>query len=455
MQGAQISVTSGDMTEAIELLNKLLKVESERDVPDTLNDHDILLLLERATLLQSKGNYAMSARDMVAVDQRLEGLDITHSNAKELAKYFYSASATDYRAPPYERLLLNTLNMINFLAQNDTEGARVEARRFTIMEQFYLDKEGKPLLPGLLALGNYISGAAFEASREYALAARYYSRAWHFGIRFEDLRARLIDLYRISNYTGRELDNPALELIREEAKNQGSMTFSEYVLRHQTGDTLVIVQYGMVPFKRATRVPASRALTSSSSLRGSYALDGSTRARALELVASGALNWIMLPELTTLGLPLRTSVSAKLRIDGKAIPLHLGMEVSRQVQTAWLAIAGPVLAAAITRMITRAIIGQAGQLSHEVAKNKSKNKKTKLIATLGWLTSMGAQAALSAADTPDTRSWTTLPAYIRIGRIKLSRGLHMADLLVEGRGDRRTLPVWPDRLNILNLSRIR
>src|SRR5690606_42032436 len=43
---------------------------------------------------------------------------------------------------------------------------------------------------------------------------------------------------------------------------------------------------------------------------------------------------------------------------------------------------------------------------------------------LGVLLSLGTQAALTAADTPDTRSWATLPARIAIGRVTVPPGEH-------------------------------
>ena len=42
----------------------------------------------------------------------------------------------------------------------------------------------------------------------------------------------------------------------------------------------------------------------------------------------------------------------------------------------------------------------------------------------GLLLSLGAQATLTAVDTPDTRSWETLPAHFSIARLRLSPGKH-------------------------------
>ena len=142
MRAAQFSIASGEIGTAIAFLNTQLEVEGIQQMPAVLDDHGTLLLLERATLLQAQRNYEMSARDMMAVDGRLEWFDIEGEGIEQLAAYFYSEDVKAYRAPAYERMLLNTLNMLNFVGMSDLEGARVEARRFRQLEQFYLESGG-------------------------------------------------------------------------------------------------------------------------------------------------------------------------------------------------------------------------------------------------------------------------------------------------------------------------
>ena len=102
----------------------------------------------------------------------------------------------------------------------------------------------------------------------------------------------------------------------------------------------------------------------------------------------------------------------------------------------------------------RAAIGQGTRAAGSAAA-QSDNSTTATLGVLGWLVGLGAEAAMSAADTPDTRSWTTLPEHIRLSRIKLPQGMHKAEIRVGSRVDRQTAPVWEDRLNIINFSRVR
>lgn len=450
---ARESVITGRSERALRLINRELGVPSLLEVPEDLDDDKALLLLERATLLQAQGRFELAARDMMIVDQRLEWLDIDGAGVKDIAKYLYSDDVSDYRAPAYERLLLNTLNIINFLARYDLEGARVEARRFTIMETFYVDDQDQALLPGLIALGNYLSGAAFEASMDYETAARYYSRAWHFGIRDEDLRGRLLDLYRVSGYAGRELEGPFFERLRAQARQSPPLGVAEYRARHQSGDTLVIAQYGVTPYKEAQRVPVARAMTLARSTRRG-GLSTSTRRQANSMMVSGALTTVNFPMLTDAGLPQRSATGATVSVAGRRLNLFQGMDVARAVEKAWLEIAGPLMAAAITRAVTRAVVGQGGRAASEVA-SQSDNSTVAILGILGWLFSLGAEAGMNAVDTPDTRSWTTLPAQIRLGRVKLPQGLQPAEIRVAGQRDRQLVPIWSERLNVVNFSRIR
>lgn len=411
----QVAVSTADPVEGIRAINGRLKVQSSLEVPAKFKDSEALYLLERATLLQATTNYKMSARDMMVVEQNLEFLDIAGMSANDMAKYYYSEDVSNYKSPPYERLLLNTLNMVNFLAMYELEDARVEARRFTVMESYYLTDKGKAVLPGILALGNYLAGAAFEASRDYDTATRYYSRAWHFGMRDTDLRQRLTDLYRVSGYAGREIQDPGLDRIKAQAKEDGSLTWEAYAARHRVGDVLVVTQFGMAPFKKAVNRSVS------------------------QLTNSSQAGTVRVPELSEGGLVRRDENALKLSIDGKSVDTFRGMNVTEQVKLAWTRASPKIMSAAVSRASTRNALNSVGQGTGSGLR----------------VLTQGAAIVLAASDTPDTRSWTTLPAYIRLSRIKLEQGMHVAQVRVGDRTDRQTVGVWPDRLNVINFSKLR
>ena len=65
------------------------------------------------------------------------------------------------------------------------------------------------------------------------------------------------------------------------------------------------------------------------------------------------------------------------------------------------------------------------------------------IASSATLLSLGTQATLTALDTPDTRSWETLPARVAIARVRVPAGKHTVH--IDARGFVRTVNVEVDK----------
>ena len=70
-------------------------------------------------------------------------------------------------------------------------------------------------------------------------------------------------------------------------------------------------------------------------------------------------------------------------------------------------------------MITRIV---AGETTRRVAGG----------GVVGALLSLGTQATMTAVDTPDTRSWSTLPARIAFGRVRVPPGRRVIRLQAQG-----------------------
>jgi hypothetical protein len=183
-------------------------------------------------------------------------------------------------------------------------------------------------------------------------------------------------------------------------------------VQDNSGEILVVVNYGRVPAKIAKRVPIGLALT----IAALY-MTPRSNGTANRLAAQGLVTWVNYP---TLGKPRGQYGIPEFSLDGHARPLEGMVAVDREVIKAWKDTEGAVVAAAITRMITRIEAG-------EVARQASGG------GTLGTLLSLGSQAVLTAADTPDTRSWSTLPARIAFGRMRVAPGKHSVRLSARGR----------------------
>lgn len=454
VRDAQADVRAGRPDQALVHFDDRLETDGWEELPDDLEGDKVLLLLERATLLQATGEYETSARDMIVADQRLEWLDIDAYDRVDLAKWIYSDDASNYRAPAYERLLLNTLNMVNFLALGDLESARVEARRFELIESFFVEEASEPIRDDLRATGHFLSGAAFEHSGDLTQAVRHYEIAWRMGWRGAGLRQRLVDLYRLSSERarGRPPGDPTTELVVE-AELKGAIRLAEYRRRHLDGDTIVVVQSGLSPYRKAVRVPIGRAFIWAGAAHSHHGLSAAERARGQELIAQGLLKWVNLPVLSEDGIQVDPPVS--LAIDGRSAPLEGRIDIAAQVVTSWKEIFPPIVASAITRMITRAVAGTATRVTtREIAKN-SDSAGGAAIGAVGLLASLAIEGGMAAADTPDTRSWTTLPGAIRLRREQLEPGTHTLSVRVRGRTEERTVEISQRGLILVNFSRLR
>jgi hypothetical protein len=454
VRDAQVDLKAGRPESAIEVINEELDVETKEEVPKDLKKDRVLLALERATLLQATADYELAARDMIAVDQRMEWLNLDGEGSIDLAKYLYSGSATPYRAPAYERLLLNTLNMLNFLAMRDFQGAKVEARRFLLLEDFFVDPDRDDVLvPEILAAGNYLGGVAFEGSRDYDQAIRFYARAWKYGYRPAELRDRLVALGRLTGWRGKAIATPenGLEDIFVEAGLKGAILASEYRRRYIDGQLVAVVQTGMAPYKVPERIPIGAALAySRHHHHRRHHLTSAQVARVHELSAAGALKWVNFPVLVDPG--WARSRTVRLSVDDQTRELEHLANISAQVHAAWNRIAGALMAAAILRMITRAVAGGATRAGSRIA---AEAKDAPAIGVLGWIAGLAVEGAMAAADTPDTRSWTTLPGMVRIARLRLEPGWHRIRLQVNGRTDERTVQLPEEGITVVNFSRLR
>ncbi|HEY2514539.1 MAG TPA: hypothetical protein VGI39_26930, partial [Polyangiaceae bacterium] len=146
---------------AIASLNKEIGVAKDGDLPNDIQGDNALLVLDRASIQQSLAQWSLSEADFQASDKAIDMLDLSQNAGDAIGKYVFSDSTGRYAAPPYEKLLINTLNMVNYLETRDLAGAKIEARRLAVMRTYYQDTLGQPDNP-ILGLGGLLAGFAFE-----------------------------------------------------------------------------------------------------------------------------------------------------------------------------------------------------------------------------------------------------------------------------------------------------
>ncbi len=421
------ALTRGQPAPALDQVNEALGVQRAEDLPSEPNKDTPLLLLERAAILQALGRYELSSRDFQSADQNLEVLDLTSDTAGSIGKYLFSDDATVYKAPPHEKLLLNTLNMINYLARGDLGGARVESRRLVINAK-YFENTGEEAR-SMLALGSYLAGFTYEMSGRPGPAMRHYGDALEAG----GLPTLIDAARRLMARTGAK--DPR---VADAVGDPGEAPPDD-----DHGELLVLVQTGMAPYYVPERLPIGAAVVAASNPGPGARLSPAERRRANTFAAKGILKWVNYPRLTRVrdGRP-RVGV----RVDGRGVEDGLALNVTDRVLDQYEQIKGTLIAASITRLLTRAVAGEASQA---ITKKSSGN------GLAGLLVGLAVEGALTAADTPDTRSWVSLPDAIFVSRTRVPPGEHTVEVSYRGRIRRATVDIAPNGWAVVNFSDLR
>ncbi|MFO0679583.1 MAG: hypothetical protein U0169_23855 [Polyangiaceae bacterium] len=399
--------------EAIASLDTEMGAAKSEDLPPNLDGDNALFVLDRATIQQSIAEHKWSQRDYEAADKAIDMLDLSATAVDDIGKYMFSDDAGRYRAPPYEKLLVNTLNMVNYLETGNLEGARVEARRLAVMKSYY-DTRVKADPSSILGLGGFLAGFTFERSGDANEALRWYESALQFR-GFGVLRGSVGLLMPSGTYT-----SPRLV---EAAKNAPDL---KPLAESEEGEIVVVVGYGRVPHKIANRVPIGLALTYASGF-----IRPDDYAAANRLAAQGLVTWVNFP---TLGEEQGGFATPVCKVDDFTVPLEEAVNVTEEVRAEWKRVEGPIIASAITRMITRYAAGAA---ANAVGNATSKDEG----GLLGVLFSVVVQGTLTALDTPDTRSWETVPARVAVSRMRVKPGEHVVSLDARGIGKRQKVTV--------------
>jgi len=253
----------------------------------------------------------------------------------------------------------------------------------------------------LLGPGSYLAGFVFEKSGKPEDALRYYDEALAYG----QYQSLVEPIRRLSQQAG--YSSPRFR----ELLSQAPAPAPNGADPAEDAELLVMVNFGRVPAKIAKRVPIGLALTYASGF-----ISPTDAARANQLALQGLVTWVNYPEL---GKPRSSYGRPTFMVDGQWQRLEAMLAVDQEAKAAWEKARGAIVASAITRTITRVVAGAA---TKEVAGGGA----------LGTLLSLGAQVTMTAVDTPDTRNWSTLPARIAFGRVRIKSGPHKVVLTAPG-----------------------
>lgn len=410
----------GNAKAAIAAVDEELDVDSPTKLPADIKGDNAILVLDRASIQQGLSEFPLSQRDFEAADKAIDMLDLAHNAGDSIGEYVFSGSSGRYQAPPYEKLMINTLNMLNYLERRDLGGAKVEARRLAVMQKYYRDRLERPENP-VLGLGSMLAGFAYEQSGETEEALRYYDDALAF-TGFRTLGESVRRLAARGQYRSPRI----AALLTEGSKDPVS---------DDTGEVLFVVGHGRVPHKVANRLPIGLVLTLFAS-----SLSPNDREAANRLAAQGLVTWVNFPSLA----PGRGKYETpSCVLDGSAVSLDEAVDVDAAVREEWKSIEGKIIVSAITRLIARFAVGQGIQ----AAAGKD--------SVVGLVASLGAQATLTVLDEPDTRSWETLPARVAVARVRLPVGQHRVTLDARGWNRQQDFTVTKGSWQVVSLMALR
>ncbi|KIG12237.1 TPR domain protein [Enhygromyxa salina] len=444
-------ISAGQYEAGLAEVNRFIKVKDPVELPTKWKSETALAVLERATILHAMGSWDASATNFQAADEQLEFLDL-RSSADEIGRYVFSDAATHYRTTPTEKLSLNGVNLINYLAQGDLDGAAIEAKRFTVMRNYLLDYDPEHAHG---AFGSYLAGFVAERQGNPDSALRYYDEA----LQERELPTLIEPIGRLGqrgSYRSERLDRylggggagfpaPAKEAAPAEAASDDDEPAQDPAAPIPVADAnpaapnpaevLVIIKTGRVPYKVPVRIPIGAAI----GLAGAF-VTGNTA-----LLEHSAMKVVVFPDLQPAG---NLFDSAEWTIDGYPVQLDLVSDLGAEINREFDELRPKIIGSAITRMIVRAAAAEgaraAGNQGNEV---------------VGLLSALAIEGAMVALDKPDTRSWTTLPDRVWIGRTQVPPGEHTLEIVVRGSGgeERRTaqVNVGPGGYVVLDVTTLR
>ncbi len=125
-------VTSGQVKLAVD------KITAQN--ADYGTGNEVLYYLDRALILQLNRDFSSSADSLEKAKARYDEL-YTHSLTNEAATWVVNDNLAPYRAPAYERVLMNVFQAFNYLQMDNLSEALVEARdidsKFPVVSELY------------------------------------------------------------------------------------------------------------------------------------------------------------------------------------------------------------------------------------------------------------------------------------------------------------------------------
>ena len=350
----------------------------------------LLAMMDEGMVLHAAGKFEESIQVLAQADKLSERLDFT-SISEEAKVLISSERERAYRGEDFEKLMISTLQALNYGQLGKDEDALVEVRRVNERMQKMINDEKKPYEQ--LAIARYLTAVLWEDQGHLDDAIIDYLAANKLA---GDLGSLAEPLVRLAKQTGRDEAYRALQRQYPWVQPQP--------LGQDEGQILVVLEVGKVPIKtNGTR-------------------SGGPKAEVIAVPVFANRPWIR---------------DAQVILDGNP-----GTAVRPTIVTSLEQVAKIHLDYRIDGLVAR----QFGALAIRTGAAVAVGEATKSEA-LGLLTFL----ALSFVNQPDLRSWMSLPAEFQLARYRVPAGVHRLTVVAGGGARELQVEVRPRRVTLIVL----
>ena len=348
----------------------------------------LLAMMDEGMVLHAAGKFEESIKVLAEADKLSEKLDFV-SVSEEAKVLISSERERAYRGEDFEKLMISTLQALNYGQLGKDEDALVEVRRVNERMQRMINEEKKPYEQ--LAVARYLAAVLWEDQNHLDDAFIDYAAANELA---GDLGTLAEPLVRLAKQTGRDEAFKSLQRQYPWVQPQP--------LAADEGQVLVVLEAGKAPVKT----------------NGSKT--GGPKAEVIAVPVFHDRQWIHDSAVSLDGAaPVRPTTVTSLEQVAK---IHLDHRIDGLIARQFGALA----------------------IRSGIAYGAAKATDSAVVGLLTFL-------ALSLANQPDLRSWMSLPAEFQLARFRTPSGVHRLTVVAGGGAREVQVDVRPRRVTLVVL----
>ena len=352
--------------------------------------NELLYLMDRAYTLQLAGKYDESIRYFEQAKNKIDAL-YTRSVSNIASTWMVNDNLAPYRGEAFEHILVNVLQGLNYLTLGDLTEALVEARdadrKFQVLCDLYCHQKNIYSEDGFARM---LFGIMYESQQErqdvndalisYKKALQAYENGFYKTAARGVPRLLKENALAVAQYLG----FPEFRNLQQKFNDVAFVPFQE---KSQKGEIYLIHFNGLSPLKHATNVAVP--------------------------LPDGVVQ-LAFPQYDPRDYEIRSSELVAVKSNGQKF--SAGTEVAADVE----AIAKRSLEGRKAWLYTKAALRPLGKYAVESrAAQRTEEEHGELA---GWVVRGASSLYNLYSEQADVRSWQTLPAEIRIGRVIVAPG---------------------------------